>query len=160
MKPVCHLNRFGRTSPTTFGVRASTIADDDLDAGVAAEPVGEHLGSAIVEQIDRSVRLKIHQQRAVAALLTAQGNIVNTQHARATLKMVILERMQDPQERIRADGHTDLPREASATFAASLQGKGRQQFGGAVRPTSVASQGTVEALGEDLPWAGWAITEP
>ena len=110
--------------------------------------MGEHVGGAIVEQIDRSVRLKIHRQRAVAALLTTQGNIVNTQHARATLETVILERMQDPQERIRADRHSDLPREASATFAASLQGKAREQLSGAVRPTSVPSQSTIEALGE------------
>jgi hypothetical protein len=114
VKPVYHLDRVGRALPTTLGVRASTITDDDLDARVAAEPVGKHVGSAIVEQIDRSVGLKIHKQRAVAALLTAQGNIVNTQHARATIEIVILVRMQDPQERIRADRHSDLPREASA----------------------------------------------
>src|SRR5438105_2842045 len=129
MKAVCHLNGVGRTLPTTFGVRAGTIADDDLDASVAAQPVGQNVGRAIIEQINGSVRLEVKEQRAVAPLLSTECNIVNTEHARATLKMVILERMQDPQERIRADGHTDLPREASATFAASLQGKGRQQFG-------------------------------
>src|SRR5215210_2594271 len=160
MKAIRHLDCVGRPLPTTFGISTGAIADDDLDARVAAEPVGEHVGSAIVEQIDRSVRLKIHQQRAVAALLAAQGNIVNTQHARAALKMVILKRMQDPQERIRADGHTDLPRKASATFTASLQGKGREQLSGAVRPTSVASQGTIEALSEDLARAGRCVAEP
>src|SRR5207248_5613528 len=74
--------------------------------------------------------------------------------------MVILERMPDPQERIRADRHSNLPREASATFAASLQGKAREQLCGAVRRTSVASQSTIEALGEDLARAGRRIAEP
>jgi hypothetical protein len=71
VKPVCHLDRVGRPLPTTFGVRAGAIADDDLDAGVATKPVGEYVGGAIVEQIDRSVRLEIDEQRAVAALLSA-----------------------------------------------------------------------------------------
>jgi hypothetical protein len=71
VKPVCHLDRVGRTLPTTLGVRTGPIADDDLDAWVATEPVGEHLGGTIVEQIDRSVRLEIDEQCAVAALLSA-----------------------------------------------------------------------------------------
>ena len=126
MKPICHLNRVGRTLPTTFGVRAGAVADDDLDAEVATEPVGKHVGGAIVEQIDRSVRLKIEEQRAIAALLSTQRHVVNAQHARAARTIAIRERMQDPQERIRADRLTDLAREASATLSASLQSKGRE----------------------------------
>jgi hypothetical protein len=60
VKPVCHLHRVGRPLPTTFGVRAGAITDDDLDARVATEPVGEHVGGAIVEQIDQSVRLEVN----------------------------------------------------------------------------------------------------
>ena len=87
---------------------------------MAAEPLGEHtLGSAIIKQIDRSVRLKIHQQRAIAALLAAQGDIVNTEDTWATLEMVILERMRDPQERVRADRQTGLERQTDTASTVS-----------------------------------------
>ena len=65
------LDGIGRALLAAFGVRAGAIADDDLDARVATEPVGEHVGRAIVEQIDRSVRLEIDEQRAITALLSA-----------------------------------------------------------------------------------------
>ena len=48
-----------------LGVRTSTIADDDLDARVLAQPLGEHLGRAVVQQVNRSMRFEVHQQRAV-----------------------------------------------------------------------------------------------
>jgi hypothetical protein len=127
---------------------------------VATEPIGEHVGGAIVEQVDSAVRFEIQKQGAIAALLAAQSHVVDTQYPGATFSMVIFERMQDAQERIRADGHADLAREASATFASSLQGKGREQFSCPVRPTSVTSQFTIEAFGEDLPRAGWYVAEP
>src|SRR5437879_4508827 len=67
-----------------------------------------------------------------------------------------LARMQDPQECIRADRHSDLLRQASATFDARLQREGREQRSGAVRPTSVANQFTIEALGSKSCAGGWA----
>src|SRR5229473_2061239 len=80
MKAICHLDLIGRALPTTFGVRAGSIADYDLDAWVMTQPVGEYVGSAIVEHIDRSVCLEVDQQCSVPALLPAQGRIVNTQN--------------------------------------------------------------------------------
>jgi hypothetical protein len=71
MKTVGNLDGVRSPLSPTFGVRAGTIAHDDLDAGVAPEPVGEHVGGSIVEQIDWSVRLEIDEQRAVAAVLSA-----------------------------------------------------------------------------------------
>src|SRR6266498_2416391 len=49
MKSVGHLDRVRRPLPAAFGVRTGTIAHDDLDTRVAAQPVGEHFGSAIVK---------------------------------------------------------------------------------------------------------------
>ena len=49
VKTISHLDGIGRTLPTAFGVRSGTIAHDDLDTRVTAQPVGEYLGSAIVE---------------------------------------------------------------------------------------------------------------
>jgi hypothetical protein len=124
------------------------------------QPVGEHVGGAIVEQIDRSVRLEIDEQRAVAALLPAQGHVVHTQYPRTTLVVGIGERMQDPQERVRANGHASLSCPSSATLAARLQRERRQQIGGAVGPTRIASQCAIEALGKDLARASRHVAEP
>jgi len=41
--------------------RAGPITDNDLNVGVAAKPVGKHLGCAIVEKIDGPVRLEVEQ---------------------------------------------------------------------------------------------------
>src|SRR5258708_25061131 len=121
MKAVCHLDRVGRALPTTFGVRTGAIADDDLDAWVMTQPIGEDLGGAIVEQIDRPVRLEINEQGSVAALFPAQGHVLNTQYPRATMVVGIHERMQNPQERVRAAGQASHPGQTSATLAAGLQ---------------------------------------
>ena len=83
----------GRTLLAAFGERAGAIADDDLDARVTAQPVGEHVGGAIVEQIDGSVGLEINEQRSVAAWLAPQSNVIDAQHARTTLVTVIGDRM-------------------------------------------------------------------
>jgi hypothetical protein len=59
VKTIAYLDRVRRTLPASFGIGASTIADNDLDAGVAAQPGGEDLGGAIVEQVDRPMRFEI-----------------------------------------------------------------------------------------------------
>jgi hypothetical protein len=139
VEPVSHLDRVGRPLSTAFGVRPSSITDDDLHAWVMTQPVGEDVGGAIVEQIDRTVRLEIDQQRAITALLPAQGNVVNTQYPRTTLLVAIRERMKEPQERVWTDWHASLARQPSATLAAGLQREGRQQIGGALGSARIAS---------------------
>jgi hypothetical protein len=52
METVRHLDCLRCALAATFGIRTSTIADDDFDAGVRAQPIGEHLSGAIVEQVD------------------------------------------------------------------------------------------------------------
>jgi hypothetical protein len=108
------------------------ITDDDLHARVMTQPVGEYVGGAIVEQIDRSVRLEIDEQRAVAALLSTQGHVVNAQYPRTALLVGIRERMQEPQEYVWTDGHARLSCQSSAALAAGLHRERPQQIGGAV----------------------------
>jgi hypothetical protein len=56
-----NLDGIGRALPTALGVRPGTIADDDLDARVTAQPVGKHIGGAIVEQVNRTMGLEVDQ---------------------------------------------------------------------------------------------------
>src|SRR5258707_13831595 len=68
--------------------------------------------------------------------------------------------MQDPQERVRADGYTDFARQTRPTFATGLQSKRREQVSYAIGASRVASQGAIEAFGEDLSRAGRHVAEP
>jgi hypothetical protein len=154
------LDRVGRALPTTFGVRTGAIADDDLDAWVMTQPVGQGVSGAIVEQIDWSVCLEVDQQCAVAALLPSQRDVVNTQYPRPTLIVGIRDRMQEPQECVRADWQTHFARQARATFAAGLQRKRRQQIRRAVSTARIPSQRAVETFGKDLPRTRGRIAEP
>src|SRR5215472_10955362 len=56
----------GCTLASALGVGTRTIADDDFHARVLSEPVGEYLGGAVVEQINRPMCFEVHQKRAVA----------------------------------------------------------------------------------------------
>src|SRR5262249_47703464 len=83
----------------------------------------------------------------------------DTQHPRCS-NWPIAHQVQQPQQRIGARRHASLMRQSSTSFAAGLQRERRQQFSGFVRAPGVASQHTIEALGEDFAWAIWHIAEP
>jgi hypothetical protein len=76
MKPISHVNGLGRALLAAFGIRASSVAHDDLDATVLAQRRGEYLGVAIIQQIDGPMRLDIDWQRT-RALLTLVSFVVN-----------------------------------------------------------------------------------
>jgi hypothetical protein len=108
METVGNLNCVGSPLPATFGVGPGSISNDDLYAGVMVEPVCKYIGGAIVEQINRPVRLEIEEQRAIAALFASQSDVVDTQHAWTTLNIGVDERMQNPQKCVRTDRDTRL----------------------------------------------------
>jgi hypothetical protein len=116
MEAVCHLDGVGRA----FSIGTGVVPHDDLPARMLTKPAGEILGGAIVEQIDRPMRLQVEQQGAIAALLPTQRHIVDAQHAEPTLMVVIGQCVQDAKQRVRADRHASGARQASATFAAGL----------------------------------------
>jgi hypothetical protein len=160
VEAICDLDRLGCPLSSSFGIGTSSIADNDLDTGVAAQPVGEDFGSAIVEQVDRPMRLEVEQQGAIPPLLASKRNVINAKHSRTMRLFGVGERVEQPEERIWADWHARFARQTSATFAASLQGERRQQLGRAVGAPGVVGQYTIQALSEDLPWAIWHIAEP
>ena len=127
---------------------------------MAPQPAGEHLGGAVVQQIDSSVGLQVDEHCAVATPLPTQGQVIDAQHSRAARLLGIGQGMEEPQERIWADGHAGCTRQASTTLAASLQREGGQQLCGVAGASGVAGQHATEPFGEDLPRAGWRIAEP
>jgi hypothetical protein len=160
MELIRHQDRFGRALPSAFGIRAGPIADDDLDTGVVAQPIGKDLGSAIVEQVNRPVRLQIEQQRAIATLLRSQREVIDTQNSRTALFTLVGQGVQQAKQRIRADGYANFARQTRATLATGLQRERGQQISRFVRPSSVVGEYAIETLGEDLTRAIWHIAEP
>jgi hypothetical protein len=73
--------------------------------------------------MDGSVGLEVDEQFAVPTLLATQGQIIDAQHSRAARLLGIGQCMEEPQERIWADGHAGRARQASAALAASLGAK-------------------------------------
>jgi len=54
----------------TFSVRTRPIADDDLHAGMLAQPIGEYLCRSFVHQVNRAMRLEVQQESAISANTT------------------------------------------------------------------------------------------
>jgi hypothetical protein len=160
MEAICHLNGFRCALPSTFGVGAGSIPDDDLDAGVCAQPVGEHLGRAIIEQVDRPMGFQVEQQCPVPPLFLSQPDVIDTQHSRTALFAFLGKVMEQAEQRIGADGYASLARQASPTLTTRLQRERGQQVGRVARAPGVVRQYAIEALSEDLTWAIWHIAEP
>ncbi len=96
METVGNLNCVRSLLFAALGVRTGSIPNNDLDTGVMTEPICKYLGGAILEQINRQVRLKIEQQRAILPLLPAQGNVIDTQHPRPTRVVGVCQVVQEP----------------------------------------------------------------
>jgi hypothetical protein len=122
MKSVRHLDRLGRTLPSSFSVGTGSITNDDLDTRVATQPIGEDLGGAIVEQVNGLVRFQIEQQGPIPPLLLPQREVIYAQNARSAVLIVVLQTMKDAEQCVGADGHARFVRQPSATLAAGLQG--------------------------------------
>ena len=52
---VSDLDHTGRTTVDTLGVAATPIAAEDLDTRMADQPLGQRLGAAVIQHVDRRV---------------------------------------------------------------------------------------------------------
>jgi hypothetical protein len=141
MKAVGDLDRGGRSLSTTFRVRASAISDDDLDAWVMLKPVGEHVGRAIVEHVDRSVRFEIDQN---GRTFTAAS--VMLRNCRKSVSGLT------GTPALRANRAPPSPPACNANVVSRSSAT-------AVRCAYRASV-PFDAFGKDLPWASRHIAEP
>jgi hypothetical protein len=79
MKSISNLDRIWRTACCTIGIIAGAIACDDRDTRMRFQPVCKRVCSAIGEHIDRSMALKINEQRAVGLAL-AESEVVHPEN--------------------------------------------------------------------------------
>src|SRR5260370_35007711 len=111
MEAVGDLDGLGCTLTTTLCVCASSIANDNLHTGMTPQPIGEDFGSALIDQVDRAMRLQVDQQRAVPSFTSAQGKVIDTQHTWGG-HCLVLDGAQQSKQRIattRYAGLTDKP---------------------------------------------------
>ena len=80
MPPISHLECVGRATPRSTGVDAISIAADDLDTRVFAEPIHQRIGGGIFQQVDDAMGAHIHQNRAVAPSLS-ERELVDSENA-------------------------------------------------------------------------------
>jgi len=108
--------RVGCTRACPFGVRFGPVPRDDLHAGVRAQPVRQHHGGAVVEKVDRAMRLQVNEQRGVP-VPAAQREVIDLQHAWRRDDGVTLS--QQPEQRVRARRRSCGVRESRPRLAAS-----------------------------------------
>ena len=81
MEAVSHLYGTGSTSGAARGVCRSTVAADDLYAGMPLEPHSQSLGLAVRQQINDTMLLQVNENGAVT-LPTAESEVIHPEHAR------------------------------------------------------------------------------
>src|SRR5205823_8821704 len=69
VEAVSNLDRRWCSSTSALGIRTGPIAADDLDPSLRSQPLGERVGCAVGQQVDRSMTLVIDQHRAIGAAL-------------------------------------------------------------------------------------------
>src|SRR4051794_41000502 len=129
MKAVGNLDGIRGSLATTFRIRTSAIANNNLHTGMTPQPIGEDFRSALIDQVDGAMRLQVYQQRAVPSLTSTQGKVIDTQYTWGG-HFLVLNGAQQPQERIGTDGYAGRTGEPRSTFASGLQRKRPQQIVG------------------------------
>ncbi len=79
--PVGDLDRVRCSLAGALGVAAASVAADDLNARVVAQPGGEGVGGAVGQNVDRPAGVHVEQHRRVS-VPTAAGEVVDAQHRR------------------------------------------------------------------------------
>jgi hypothetical protein len=83
MESVGDLQSVGGTAPGTFGIGARPVTADDLDAGMAGQPLGQRPGLTGGEHINHAMVFDAGQDSGVR-LAAADREVVHAQHPRST----------------------------------------------------------------------------
>jgi hypothetical protein len=144
----------GRALASTVGVRAGTVAGDDLDSRVRPQPSRERGGLPVWQEVDDAVAFEVDEHRAVA-MAAAPCVVIDAQNARGWgRRRRTGPGAYGPEQRVRTGGDGQSPREPCAGLAAQ---RGAEAAVQAVEPLGAARGGgsdAGQALGEGQPLAG------
>jgi hypothetical protein len=145
VKAIGHLNGIGRALLATFGVRTGSIAHDDLDARVSAQPIGEDLSIAIIESMGMCVSRSINSVPYRRCLRRrATSSTPSTRGPRSLWSSVIECRIRKSVSGL--IGTPALCARRAPPSPPACRANGGQQFAGVVGPAGARSQPAVEAL--------------
>jgi hypothetical protein len=60
MPTIGHLERTWRTTSGGTGIDAIAVTADDFDTGMVIEPMDQHIGRWVLEQVDDTMRIRVH----------------------------------------------------------------------------------------------------
>ena len=146
------LRRPRRAQDDAARVLGRAVAGDHLDPRPAPQPVGQHLGGPVGEQVQHAAALQVHQDGAVRAPL-AHRPVVHAHDARRLL----LGQRQAPdqtQHRVRARRHGQALKQARTAFAPERHPDPPLGLGQPAGAARVGSEQLGQALGEGAPSAG------
>lgn len=123
MKSVRDLRGGAGTAIRSVGVTAGTVTADHLDPRVGGEPVGQGIGGAFGQQVERAPSLHVDQDRAVI-VAPPEREIVDAQGPYPS-DLRIGKATDGPQQRVLPDTDCLHFREPGAGAATERQGDGR-----------------------------------
>ena len=149
MPAIRDLDGTRRSLARTVRVGAGTVARDYLDAGVAAQPLGQALGQAIGQQIDDLVPLQIDEDRSVAAAASPRP-VVDCEHARRGRRLgrSLGYAHGHAQQRVGAGGHGEPLSQFCSGFAAECEAEVALQVAQPLGPACGGGSGAGQALGK------------
>jgi hypothetical protein len=110
---------FGSTVPSVGGVETTPIADNDLDAGVLAQPDRKASGITVGQEINNAPQFKVAQDGAVG-LSRSPRSFIDPEHARCR-RLLNLDRPDHAQQRSAADRYGQIVGQAGARSPAESQ---------------------------------------
>lgn len=151
------LDRPGRALARAFGISASPIATEDLDARMILQPGGERCGGSLRQYINHLMAFLVDQDGAVGATALT-GPVIHPQHA-GYCRRGQRQRAHQPQKRHPADLPAKTSTQASAGPTAegqpnALQGRAED---GAAASVALNKRGCL--FGERRFWTGAAAAE-
>jgi len=117
---ICNLNGLGRAAANAVGVSTGAVTRDDLDAGMVVQPSPNRLRLTVGQNIDRTVALQIDDERAVM-LAPAPSPVIDADDARRRRRRQ-RRRPDQAQQRVAADRHGQLRRQAGAGLTSCAEG--------------------------------------
>ncbi|GEO43690.1 hypothetical protein SAE02_78380 [Skermanella aerolata] len=103
------------------GIKTTPVADDDLNAGMLAQPGREASGIAVGQEIDDMAQFKVAQDGSIGLSLSPRP-FIDPEHTWCR-RLLDHDRPDHAQQRSAADRHGELVRQARRGRIAKSQGK-------------------------------------
>jgi hypothetical protein len=157
MPSVSYLDRFRSASARALGVGPRAVPANDLHPGMVAQPVGQHLRRALLDQINRAVGEDVDQDGAIG-LTTADREIVDAEHLNITDRRVG-QRADQPQQTVPTGRHAQHHGQTRTGPPGQRQPDRLQHSPQQTRTPSVLASQTRNLLDERPPSAVGVATE-